>query len=163
MIPEGIKAWRYIAEARRSQWVPADLILALIWQESSGNPWAERYEKYYQYFWDRKSGAPLYDKSKSVSENRDAALAILGSTEFNAQCTSRGLMQVMGAVARERGFPGQFLTELCDPEIGIEYGVRHLTIFLKKYELRTALLRYNGGGRESYPDEVLKKLTLIRR
>ena len=111
---------------------------------------------------DRKNGSPLYDKSKSIGENREAALAILGATEFNAQCTSRGLMQVMGAVARERGFVGQFLTELCDPETGIEYGVRQLTIFLKKYELRMALLRYNGGGRAAYPDEVLKKLTLIR-
>ena len=162
MIPDAIKTWRYIAETKRSQWVSTDLILALIWQESSGNPWAERHERYYQYFWDTKKELPLYDKTKSVSENRQTALNILGPTEFSAQSTSRGLLQVMGAVARERGFGGLYLTELCDPETGIEYGVKHLDAFARRHELRTALLRYNGGGRELYADEVLKKLAAIQ-
>lgn len=36
-----------------------------------------------------------------------------------------GVMQVMGGVAREVGFKGSFLTELCDPEVGIESAVAH--------------------------------------
>ena len=34
-------------------------------------------------------------------------------------------MQIMGAVARERGFRG-WLTELCDPAVNLEWGCRHL-------------------------------------
>ena len=36
-------------------------------------------------------------------------------------------MQVMGLVAREKWFlGGQYLTELCDPAAGIQYGILHL-------------------------------------
>ena len=34
-------------------------------------------------------------------------------------------MQIMGAVARERGFRG-WLTELCDPQANLEWGCKHL-------------------------------------
>jgi soluble lytic murein transglycosylase-like protein len=82
--------------------------------------------------------------------------------EWWAQQASFGLAQVMGAVARERGFRGLYLPELCDPETGMLYGIKHLDKFLQKYDLRTALLRYNGGGNPAYPDEVMKKLSAIR-
>jgi len=47
------------------------------------------------------------------------------ATEVVMQKTSWGLMQIMGAVARERGFRG-WLTELCDPTVNLEWGCRHL-------------------------------------
>ena len=47
------------------------------------------------------------------------------ATEVVMQKTSWGLMQIMGAVARERGFGG-WLTELCDPAVNLEWGCRHL-------------------------------------
>jgi len=46
-------------------------------------------------------------------------------TELLGQQTSWGLMQIMGATARERGFRG-WLTELCDPATNLEWGCRHL-------------------------------------
>jgi len=46
-------------------------------------------------------------------------------TERILQRTSWGLMQIMGAVARERGFRG-WLTELCDPQANLEWGCKHL-------------------------------------
>jgi hypothetical protein len=95
-------------------------------------------------------------------------------------------MQVMGQVAREHGFaPAEhpFLSELCDPEQGIDVGCRVLSAKLalaandlprnaprpaaqpsggvtpSTPELLTrALLLWNGGGNPSYPAQVLARL-----
>lgn len=78
-------------------------------------------------------------------------------TEKSDRATSFGLCQVMGQVARERGFTGEYLTELCEPETGIEYGCRVLerALLRAKGDVRQALLNYNGGGNPAYPDLVL--------
>lgn len=73
-------------------------------------------------------------------------------------------MQVMGAVARERGFMGRFLSQLCDPPVGIEIGCRHLGAYLKKYkEPFPTLEAWNGGPgavghNPKYAGEVLARL-----
>ena len=81
-------------------------------------------------------------------------------TEKTMRSTSFGLFQVMGQVAREFGFTGDYLTELLDPLINAEFGCRKLARELKKAngDVRKALLAYNGGGDPDYPDKVLRHL-----
>src|SRR5437899_2957568 len=88
------------------------LLKALCEAESSWNPWAARWEP--NFF--RKYVAPLYSASKIEG----------GATEAYMRAMSWGLGQVMGQTARELGFTGQFLTELCDPPIGLEFCCRKL-------------------------------------
>jgi soluble lytic murein transglycosylase-like protein len=73
-------------------------------------------------------------------------------------------MQVMGQLAREHGFTGKFLSELCDPATGIEYGCRVLDMKLEHNSgnMVTALLAYNGGSAPNYANEVLAKSNYYR-
>jgi len=157
--PEEVLRWKSIAEAYRGK-LDVELVLAVIWQESSGNEWSYRYEPNYQYFLDPKTQKPLYRNQFNVSTNRAEALRILGTTEFYAQSASWGLMQVMGAVAREYGATG-WLTRLCDPGYGIMMGCKYLNVLYDRNagDKRMALFRYNGGA--DYPDEVFAKMREI--
>jgi hypothetical protein len=82
------------------------------------------------------------------------------STEDLCKAMSFGLMQIMGEVARELGFPGRFLSGLCDPETGLEFGCRKLRrcIDLSKGDPQAALLRWNGGSDTGYPSRVLNRM-----
>jgi Transglycosylase SLT domain len=82
------------------------------------------------------------------------------STEQLCLAMSFGLMQIMGQTARERGFAGKFLTGLCDPETGLEYGCRQLRrcIDLSRGDPSSALLRWNGGSDTGYPSRVLSRM-----
>jgi len=87
----------------------------------------------------------------------------LTATEAYARSFSWGLMQVMGAVAREEGFTGTSLAELCDPATGIDAGCKHLANIFKRVgdvddAKRVALLHWNGGANEAYPNEVLARV-----
>ena len=95
------------------------LVEAFVQVESSGRPYATRYEP----------GTTRY-----IREAYDyaRACAITAETENVHQQTSWGLMQVMGFTARERGFAGN-LPELCIPATGVEYGCRHLKWLQEKY------------------------------
>ena len=66
----------------------------------------------------------------------------------------------MGQTARELGCTARSLTELCKPEIGLEFGARRLKkAFDRKYGIaRDALLDYNGSGEAAYPDLVLGRM-----
>src|SRR3990167_5296271 len=111
--PEIITLARSIAEKHG---LDPSLVLAVIEQESEFDPWAIRYEKGFY-----KSYIAGMDEEELIVRppcSRD--------TEEIMRATSWGLMQVMGQVARERGFKGVFLSELCDPETGIEIGCRNL-------------------------------------
>ena len=81
----------------------------------------------------------------------------ISETEKTMRSTSFGVMQVMGQVAREFGFAGDYLTELLDPVVGLEYGCKKLARCMDRAnsDVRAALLMYNGGGDKSYPDRVL--------
>lgn len=116
------------------------LVAAVVEQESGWNTWAIRYEPgFYEH----------YVKGMTLSE-----------TEKHARSTSWGLMQVMGQVAREHGFKGLFLSELCDPEVGLDCGCAHLFSWLQRVggNTETALLRYNGGANPNYPGEVMARI-----
>lgn len=91
-------------------------------------------------------------------------IAGISATEKTMRATSFGLMQCMGQVAREYGFAGDDLTELLDPVTNLEYGCRKLAKCLKleNGNVNRALLRYNGGSNQDYPDLVLRHLELYK-
>lgn len=160
MAPERVLQWGNLARRFATPKLDSDLILAVIWQESEGDEAAYRYEVGWRYFYDPKARVAMYDSSKSVEQNRSRAFAKLGATEFHSQSASFGLMQVMGAVAREHGIRG-FVTSLCSsPVTAVEYGCKHLARFIRHGDLREALKRYNGS--EIYASEVLAKYDEIR-
>ncbi len=58
-------------------------------------------------------------------------------------------MQILGQTAREIGFDGTFLTELCDPEIGLEWGCRYLGILFDRHGdegVDAVVASYNAGS-----------------
>lgn len=116
------------------------LICAVCEQESSWNPWAMRYEPaFYQRYIQPMFAQP--------------------TTEATARATSYGLMQVMGEVARELGFSGPYLSELCDPDTGISFGCKKLAQCLKAQpNTFAALMAYNGGGNGQYAQQVLNRM-----
>lgn len=125
--------------------LPPDLVCAVVEQESAWNPWAIRYE-------------PGFFTRYIQPQINDGKL--VNVTESRARAFSFGLMQIMGQVARERGFTGKYLSELCDPMTNIMYGCKHLRnrIQLANGEIEKGLLLWNGGGRPAYPSEVLARM-----
>jgi len=116
------------------------IVAAVCEQESGWNPWAMRFE-------------PAFYPRYSVP------MALKHETEAYARATSFGLMQVMGEVARELGFVGRYLTQLCDPAMGIEYGCKKLQkCFSVHGDADTSLLAYNGGGNPRYGEQVLARV-----
>lgn len=133
------------------------LVAAIVQTESGGNPWATRFEPGF------------------LAHYVDAAPARFGAvsveTERMGRATSFGPMQIMGQVARERGFTGIFLTELCDPETGLEYGCRHLAAlrdrYISQWGLDGVIAAYNAGsprmaggrfGNQDYVDTVKRNM-----
>lgn len=119
----------------------AALVCAVIEEESSWNTYAIRFE-------------PLF-RERYVTDLK------LPPTEEMARSISWGLMQVMGQVAREHGFKGRFLSEICSPMVGIEIGC---AVLAKKFadaagDLAKALLLWNGGADAEYPNRVLNKIS----
>ena len=133
------------AAARRS--LPWELVYAICQVESSLNPTAIRHEPRYRWL---------------VGDNETMSPA-----ERQDQMTSWGLMQVMGAVARELGHTG-LLSDLLDPPTGLFYGCLHLRRFRAKYDIwPDVIAAYNAGSprrvagqigpyvNQSYVDKVL--------
>ena len=111
------------------------LICALCEVESSWIPWAARHEAGYRWLYEfdpEKGGTDKYTIT-DLRQNRWRPAIHIGTnpagstmpTELIMQQTSWGLLQIMGATARERGFRS-WLTELCDPQVNLEWGCRHL-------------------------------------
>lgn len=116
------------------------LIAAIIMVESGGNPYAMRFETVWRYH------LPL-GQMIDISQMIGCSL----ETERMGEATSWGLMQVMGTVAREYGFRGWF-TELCDPRLGIKYGIKHLQSKRVKYgSIQDAVSAYNAGNVRKTP------------
>lgn len=128
-------------EAAARHQLYAELVCAIVEQESAWNPWAIRFEPAFL----SRYVAPLYTNNK------------ISATEAYARSFSWGLMQVMGQTAREHGFTGASLAELCDPVAGLEAGCRVLAAKLAAAEgnVERALLLWNGGANKEYPAQVL--------
>ena len=125
--------------------LPWEVIYAICQVESSMNPYAFRYEPQYRWL----VGNP----------------ALMEDHERMGQMSSWGLMQVMGGVAREYGLKGWF-DQLWVPEVGIQYGTKHLLKFMARHHhWPDAITSYNAGspikieGRyrnQGYVDKVLR-------
>lgn len=132
--------------AARHKLDPA-LVCAICHHESNNwQTWASRYEPGFY---------ATYIATMADVQRFGPTISLV--TEKMLRSTSFGLMQVMGQVARERGFKGEYLTELCEPEVGIEFGCRELDrrILRANGDIRAGLLGYNGGGNPQYPAIVL--------
>ena len=122
-----------------------ELVCAVCEQESAWNPWAIRCE-------------PAF---KAHYIDGDPILGQLSDTEAWSRSFSWGLMQVLGEVARELGFSRpHFVSELCDPVVGLEYGCKHLANKMKQAggDITKALLLWNGGGNKEYPTQVIARM-----
>jgi len=149
------------------------LIIAIILQESAGNPWAYNPEPRYRWFWNVRNDSPFrkindIEIASKIPPNDFPCLIGDPDQEWWGQQASWGLMQVMGAAAREQHFRGPYLTELCHPYLNIEYGIKHWWNFASQFGRRSSeasLSRWNTGndrdGR-SYAKSVLDKLPAVQ-
>jgi len=114
------------------------LVAAFCQQESSWDAHAFNPEPQYRYLWDILKAKPFREitaaegASESPPADFPAVRGVPTDAEWQLQQASIGIMQVMGAVARELGFSGRFLLELCEPEIGLEYGCRKLAALSRR-------------------------------
>ena len=140
----------YIKKYSERYGIPPGLIKAIIEVESSGNTYAMRYEDHYRW---------LVEPFTQFHWHAE--------TEKQAQKTSWGAMQIMGAVARERGFKGRYLSELSKPELGIKFGCKHLKWNYNRYnDWNDAISAFNQGSNRKnehgeyenqiYVDKVLR-------
>lgn len=120
------------------------LVCAVIEQESGWDPNAIRFE-------------PSF---------RERYVAPLGfsATEEISRSMSWGLMQVLGQVARERGYKANSLAGLCDPSTNMEIGCVVLSHKLTAADgdASAGLLLWNGGSNPAYPAEVLARIPRYR-
>jgi soluble lytic murein transglycosylase-like protein len=125
--------------------IPRQLLAALMQVESGGDPWATRFEPGYRWLWDVREDRPY----KGAPESIPAPRFVSGETELMQQRTSWGLLQVMGATARELGYRGRFLAHLCDPEFGMEYGCRYIQTLHSRFGTQgweAVTAAYNAGS-----------------
>ena len=162
------------------------LVCALCEVESSWIPWAVRHEAGYKWLIDfhRMTLKEAYSDVSLIDADQNWWVFEVdvihppgdAHTELLFQQTSWGLLQIMGAVARERGFRG-WLTELCDPQVNLEWGCKHLRWMidhnnaygLPDYRITPEDLAaaWNGGTRvvvdgkyknQSYVDRAVKAM-----
>ena len=169
MIPQAVMQWRDLVGYTVDGGLSHALVLAVIWQESSGYQWCWNPEPRYRWFWDVRKGKPFRKLSAQEiqSEVPPIDFPCLGGDrdqEWWAQQASWGLMQIMGAVGREYGVKEPFLLVLLEPEINIRIGARYLArLIAREGTMEAALLRWNGGGNPRYPEEVEAKLLEIEK
>lgn len=123
-----------IEKHARTFGIEFNLVKAFCLVESSFEPHSAKYESLYSYIFHPEAYAGKKGNNVNVV------------TERMLQMTSWGPMQLMGAVARERGYDG-FLPDLCNPDIGIYYSCKHLKTYLTRYpNLDDAIASYNAGS-----------------
>lgn len=157
-----VAKWKGVAEPIcETERVPLDLVLAIITHESKGDQWASRFEPMWPERW------MWYPREMAEKAN------ISLDTERTLQKTSFGLMQVMGAVAREFGHKGNLMM-LIQPEISITYGCKKLHWLMERYHGETDVISaYNQGkpmktpgglygNQKTYVDPVCAYLREIR-
>lgn len=165
-----------IQEAAATAGLDPTFVGAIVRVESNGNPYAWKPEPRYQWVWDVAKNKPFRelwgDEVSSISAPPDFP-SLMGSRdqEWSGQRSSWGLCQVMGAVAREEGFTGPYLTELVDPAANLTVGCRHLrglVAWAGKNNLTKAAAAYNAGkGNETssvaqaYARQVLGAMAAI--
>ena len=149
-----MKYWKEVEHAAKEHGLAPALVYAICIKESSLDPWAMRYESGWRWWL-----KPAYWARK---------VRVTSKTERVAQQCSWGLMQIMGTVARERGFAGD-LPNLCDVKVGLDYGCRHVRYLFRRYDdVKQVLSAYNTGrpntnvGR-AYAADVIRIMSDVSR
>jgi soluble lytic murein transglycosylase-like protein len=132
-------------EAARKYGLDEALVCAVIEQESAWQTHSIRFEPTFQ--------------------SRYVKPLNLAPTEEVARSISWGLMQVMGQVARECGFKGDSLAQLCDPSIGLDIGCKVLHAKLAKGagDFSDGLEAWNGGRNLDYAREVMQRIAKYQK
>jgi len=154
MLTDAVLRWRELATVvgGRHRLAP-ELVLAVTQQESAGDPCAWRYEPAFLTTY----AAGIARVVRETGSLRDDHWL---KRDSHVLATSYGLMQCLTVVAIERGMLEllRYPTSLCDPELGLEAGCRHLRWCLDRRggDLAAGLARYNGGGKPEYAPSVLR-------
>lgn len=147
-----LRATKRIAKVYGLDW---KLVASVVYQESKGNIYAVRYEPNFEALY------RILTRSKSDLRGYWPKYTPTEATERKLRSHSLGPMQVMGQVARENGFEGLYLTELCSVDVGIDAGCFHLAKLYKRAKRkgiageaahRYVLYKYNGDVH--YPDLI---------
>lgn len=168
---------RAIGTAAAAHGLDPRVVEALVQVESAGDPFAWNPEPRYRYLWHVRTWQPFRALDRIERHAATPPLdfpALVGDRdqEWWGQRASWGLMQIMGAVAREHGFRGGYLTQLVDPATNLGLGCAHLARLLRWAEgdLVRALCAYNGGPSgnqappyrsQAYADRVLAALAEV--
>lgn len=135
-----------------TQDLSADLLAALVQVESGGDANAWNPEPRYPYLWNVKTDAPFrkMTAAEAASKTPPPDFPVIAGDrdqEWWGQQASWGLMQIMGALARERGCRRPYLTSLLDPELNLMIGAGHLVSLLAwaRGDEAKALGAYNAG------------------
>ncbi len=159
MVNGAEKYTQLILNECRGEQINSDLIRAIVTVESAFNPNAMRYEKNFVDYWKLEQFAKLQNISID--------------TEKQLQKFSFGLGQVMGGTARWLGYSG-FLTDLCDPSIGLQWMIKYFQKKCSKYVYTNdKIASYNAGSvrkdpntnqyfNQDYVDHVLSALDNIQ-
>lgn len=159
MLEEKAKRYGYlkqlIATFSKNHSLNPQIVAGLIIVESGGNPNAYRYEPK---FFER------YIKGKDLSGYIPHGVSSI-TERFGRSC-SWGLMQIMGQVAREKGFARESLVDLCDPEINLSFGCLILKNLFDSYkDTLQALFHYNAGRGTPYkgpqPNDYPSKILAV--
>lgn len=139
-------------DAADSVGLPFALVTAIVQVESGGNRYAWNPEPRYRYLWNVKTQRPFrsvlpVELAAKFPPKDFPALAGDPDQEWWGQQASWGLMQIMGAVAREQGFDAPYLPELTDPAANLLVGCRHLRGLVQwaDGDLPRAAAAYNAG------------------
>lgn len=156
-----VRRWDGVAwPIARRHGIGRALLLALVCQESAGNPDARREEPGFL----RAYGDGIVRSISRVPHLEDRRRYL----EWYARqpielATSYGLTQTLNIVAIEHGVRLAEVTSQRDPATSLEAGCRKLRACLQatRGDVGKALLRYNGGGAPQYDDEVLAWRALV--
>lgn len=120
-----------IKKAAKRHGIDPVLVATIVKVESGGNPLAARYE-------------PGFRWTTAVNQWANT-LGITPNTELVLQSTSMGVMQIMGATARDLSFSGH-LSELYKVDVGLEWGCQYLKKKLFSYsDPADVYAAYNAG------------------
>lgn len=153
-IPASVSCWRrLVEETAGAQPCDPDFLLAIVWQESAGRPWATRSEPA---FWDRYLAGKI-EWTRGLAGDALACWRDRVSRSY-------GLTQLMPSSAAMVGFEPMADPEtLFRPSTNLYFAAKLLRHHAVKHnDERSLALAWNGGGRPAYADELIGKLAAIR-
>lgn len=136
-------------ESRQAD-LPPEMILAIIEAESDGNPYAATYHANYSWInMQTKRPADCHPNTESVHQRM-----------------AWGLMQIMGATARDIGFE-RWLTELTIPVVNIAIGMKYLAglseRYLESHGIDGVIAAYNAGSPKKTADGKYRNQAYVDR